>query len=72
MVVDRAGHPAAAGSSPLTSSSPRPGGHEQDAGSWWTATDAAVRLALGQLSAEPARLAGADHVVDMHAYLVRS
>lgn len=49
VVVDRHGHTVAAGSSPLTSSSPRPGWHEQDASTWWTATDAAVRLALGQL-----------------------
>ena len=49
VVVDLDGHTVAAGSSPLTSSSPRPGWHEQDAGTWWPATDAAVRQALEQL-----------------------
>jgi sugar (pentulose or hexulose) kinase len=49
VVVDVAGRTVAVGRSPLTSSSPRPGWHVQDAGSWWTATDAAVRQALAQL-----------------------
>jgi xylulokinase len=50
VVVDLAGRTVAVGRSPLTSSSPRPGWHEQDAGAWWTATDAAVRQALAQLT----------------------
>jgi xylulokinase len=49
VVVDLAGRTVAVGRSPLTSSSPRPGWHEQDARTWWTATDAAVRQALAQL-----------------------
>lgn len=56
VVVDLAGRTVAAGSSPLTSSSPRPGWHEQDASTWWPATDAAVRQALAQL-ADRSRLA---------------
>ena len=49
VVVDLAGRTVAAGSSPLVSSSPHPGWHEQDARTWWTATDAAVQQALGQV-----------------------
>lgn len=48
-VVDTAGRTVAAGSAPLTTTSPRPGWHEQDAGTWWPATDAAVRQALARL-----------------------
>ena len=46
VLVDVAGHTVAAGSSPLVSSSPRAGWHEQDARTWWPATDAAVQQAL--------------------------
>ncbi len=46
VVIDLAGRTLAAGSSPLTTTSPRPGWHEQDAGTWWPATDAAIRQAL--------------------------
>jgi xylulokinase len=49
VVVDMAGQTVAVGKSPLTSSSPRPGWHVQDASSWWAATDAAVREAVAQL-----------------------
>jgi xylulokinase len=49
VVVDLAGRTVAAGSSPLVSSSPRPGWHEQDARTWWPATDAAVQQALAQV-----------------------
>jgi xylulokinase len=48
-VVDTTGWTVAAGSAPLTTTSPRPGWHEQDAGAWWPATDAAVRQALARL-----------------------
>lgn len=46
VVVDLAGHTVASGSSPLSTISPEPGWHEQDASSWWPATEAAVRQAL--------------------------
>lgn len=49
VVVDLRGRTVAAGSSALTSSSPRPGRHEQDARTWWSATDAAVQQALAGL-----------------------
>jgi xylulokinase len=48
-VVDVGGRTVAAGSAPLTTTSPRPGWHEQDAATWWPATDAAVRQALADL-----------------------
>lgn len=50
-VIDTDGRTVAAGSAPLTTDSPRPGWHEQDAGAWWPATDRAVRAALAQLTA---------------------
>lgn len=46
VVVDMTGHTVSSGSSPLSTTSPRPGWHEQDASEWWPATDAAVRQAL--------------------------
>jgi xylulokinase len=49
IVVDRSGTVLSSGSSPLTTSSPRPGWHEQDAASWWPATRQAVATALSQL-----------------------
>jgi xylulokinase len=49
VVFDLVGHTVAAGRSALTSSSPRSGWHVQDARSWWTATDTAVRQALAQV-----------------------
>jgi len=56
VVFDLAGRTMAAGSSPLTTQSPRPGWHEQDAGTWWPATERAIREALGKL-ADPSRVA---------------
>ncbi len=60
-VIDAHGRTVAAGAAPLSTDSPRPGWHEQDAGAWWPATDHAVRRALGSLvdagrSAELARI----------------
>lgn len=46
VVFDMTGHTVAAGSSPLTTTSPRPGWHEQNAGAWWPATNAAIQQAL--------------------------
>jgi len=62
-VIDTDGRTVASGAAPLTTDSPRPGWHEQDAGAWWPATDRAVRLALAQLvdagrGAELSRIAG--------------
>lgn len=50
-VVDVDGRTVAAGRASLDTTSPRPGWHEQDAGQWWPATDAAVRQALEHLDA---------------------
>lgn len=50
VVVDSTGHTVSAGVSALSTSSPRAGWHEQDAGTWWPATDAAVRQALAGVS----------------------
>lgn len=47
-VIDAEGRTVAAGSAPLSTSSPRPGWHEQDASTWWPATDRAVRMALAK------------------------
>ncbi len=46
VVVDGAGRTLGSGSSPLQTSSPRAGWHEQDAPSWWTATQEAVGAAV--------------------------
>ena len=56
VVVDSNGHTLATGSSPLVTSSPHPGWHEQDAGQWWPATDRAVRSALAEID-RPERVA---------------
>lgn len=47
LVVDARGTTVAEGRSPLTTSSPGPGRHEQRAQDWWEATRSAVRQALG-------------------------
>lgn len=49
VVVDRSGAVLSSGSSPLTTTSPRPGWHEQDAATWWPATRQAVASALRAL-----------------------
>lgn len=46
VVVDEAGRLLGAGRSPLRTTSPHPGWHEQDAETWWTGTAAAVRAAV--------------------------
>ncbi len=56
VVFDLAGRTVSSASSPLTTTSPHPGWHEQDAGTWWPATDAAVRAALAALP-DPHRVA---------------
>jgi xylulokinase len=50
VVTDEDGAVVASGSSPLTTSTPLPAFHEQDASSWYTATVAAVREAVGRLA----------------------
>ena len=52
VVTDAAGAVLASGASRLTTSTPRAGFHEQDAETWFTATVAAVRDAVGALARE--------------------
>ncbi|MCW2810806.1 MAG: pentulose/hexulose kinase [Friedmanniella sp.] len=56
VVFDLAGRTVSSASSPLATTSPHPGWHEQDAATWWPATDAAVRAALADLP-DPGRVA---------------
>lgn len=58
VVVDAEGRTVASGFAPISHESPRPGWHEQDAGGWWSATDAAVRAAVAQLDRAEQRLIG--------------
>ena len=46
VVVDGAGRVVGAGSSPLHTTTPRPGWHEQDPETWWTATSLAIASAV--------------------------
>ena len=49
---DAAGTPVAEGRAPLELLSPRPGWGEQQAGTWWTATVAAIRAVLARVAPE--------------------
>jgi len=50
LVLDEEGTVLAEASSPLSTKSPAPGRAEQDATTWWTATDAAITAALQQIA----------------------